>query len=371
MRYSALLAALFLTLPPVLLSFSTAGAVESVNPIIGDVSFELRFGRSPRPGDPEVVRIRTHLEYVESALRARDVSGLPGDLQAARNQHLDRLRDYWQRGVFPQNRLDSTRRLPCFIDDDGRLCAVACLIEQSAGMELALQINDVYQYARLADMKMAELGEWVAGSGLTEHELAMIQPGYGPPIDECAGLVGMSWGMDGEMPVEGDKFHLAAWLQDASPLMTGLDEPTPFTLTIADVEWRGSGALFDTIYHTLGGGTFGIYASSSFPPFVQHPPNSAVPGQFATGAALLTGVIEDFYLTFHSDGTPLEISGRMYATGGARADDFYDVIEFLSHSVRRAGSPGYHLFCEGNLLGGCGLTPVESTTWARLKARYR
>ncbi|HEX5051389.1 MAG TPA: hypothetical protein VFZ65_06425 [Planctomycetota bacterium] len=156
---------------------STDPAATPINGLIGDQSFVHAFGGLAARAD-ETLRIRTHLAYVEDLLRHRDVSDLPAELQRTRRQHLDRLRAYHQNGVFPRNYDHPGERRPCFIDRDGRMCAVGYLVEQSAGRELAEAINARFQYSRIVEMRDERLDAWARGSGLTVEELATIQPGY-------------------------------------------------------------------------------------------------------------------------------------------------------------------------------------------------
>lgn len=149
-----------------------------INHMIGDMSFVQMHGRMPTHADGESLRIRTHLAYVEQLLRARDVSQLPVHQQAARNQALDHLHEYWTAGIFPRNYDHAGQRRPCFIDRDGRICAVGYLIEQSAGREVAEQINSTHQYDRILGMHDATVDGWIAESGLSKYECAMIQPTY-------------------------------------------------------------------------------------------------------------------------------------------------------------------------------------------------
>ncbi|MCU0424462.1 MAG: T9SS type A sorting domain-containing protein [Candidatus Kapabacteria bacterium] len=152
----------------------------TVNAVLGDVSFVKKFGAKPTSRTNERLRLQTHLEYVETMLRAKDVSHLPKALQVRRAMLLEKLREYRLAGCFPTNVAYKERR-PCFIDAAGTICAVGYLIEQTAGRALAERINAAHQYDFLADMQMPELAAWVAASGLTVRECAMIQPGYGPP----------------------------------------------------------------------------------------------------------------------------------------------------------------------------------------------
>ena len=156
---------------------------QTINPLLGDISFVSKFGHSPTPQTDESLRIRTHFEYVEELLRKRDISHLTPALQARRATILQLLRDYRLSGIFPKNYDHTGARVPCFIDRDGNICAVGYLIAQTAGRQAAEEINRKYKYEKLLAMNDPLLDNWVASSGLTREEAAMIQPSYGfrPP----------------------------------------------------------------------------------------------------------------------------------------------------------------------------------------------
>ncbi len=159
-----------------LLMTATAAAREpGVNAVVGDASWVARFGVLPDASVDEDLRIRVHLEYVEALLRASEPVGASDAQRAARAHNLDLLHAYLERGVFPRNHVVPGRR-PHFIDEDGRICAVGYLIEQTAGRDVAETINARHEWDYIEDIDGIE--GWVAASGLTVHELAMIQPGY-------------------------------------------------------------------------------------------------------------------------------------------------------------------------------------------------
>lgn len=151
----------------------------SVNPIIGNESFSYYFGKNPDAESDEFTRVQSHLRYAEMLLRNRDTSQLTDEQKQMRFHLLDLLREYWQNGVFPRNEKYPDERRPCFIDDDGRICAVGYLVEQTAGRQMAERINERYQYATIGEMKLPELDAWIAAGGLTREEVATIQPTYG------------------------------------------------------------------------------------------------------------------------------------------------------------------------------------------------
>jgi hypothetical protein len=149
-----------------------------INPVIGDQSYYMAYGKMPDPFTNDQVRIRTHLAYAEFLLRKRNVAHLSEDLQAKRSHALDLLHEYWNRGKFPLNNDYKNERHPCFIDDNGTICAVGYLIEQTAGRDAAEYINDKHMYQEIMEMKDPMIFEWMLQNGLTEEECAIIQPSY-------------------------------------------------------------------------------------------------------------------------------------------------------------------------------------------------
>jgi len=174
----AALVAVLLALPPAPEPPTPRAPLTSINPLIGDDSFFATFARWPSADDANELRVRTHLAYVERRLRAADDAHLPSALREARRRNLDLLRAYWQAGVFPAGENPAGRQ-PTFIDDAGRRCAVAALVEAAAGTETVARINDRYRNAYIREMDDAALAAWIARSGFTSDEVAMIQPNYG------------------------------------------------------------------------------------------------------------------------------------------------------------------------------------------------
>lgn len=154
---------------------------QMVNPIIGDISFELKYGEKPNENTNNYLRIVTHLEYVENILRKKDVSNLTQEQRIKRKDILDLLHEYWTKGIFPKNYDFKDQRKPCFIDKDGNICAVGYIVEQTTNRETAKKINKKYKYNELLDMNDDLIDDWVKTSGLTKEECAMIQPTYGSP----------------------------------------------------------------------------------------------------------------------------------------------------------------------------------------------
>jgi hypothetical protein len=121
--------------------------------------------------------IRDHLTEVLSELRARPTDALAAGLAAERTRNLDVLAEYIRAGVFPRNRTFPGMR-PIFIDESGSACAVGYLMQRSGAEELAARISARENFAYLHDIATPGAAEWIARSGLTAEECAMIQPAY-------------------------------------------------------------------------------------------------------------------------------------------------------------------------------------------------
>ncbi|MBI1221530.1 MAG: hypothetical protein GC180_02910 [Bacteroidetes bacterium] len=169
----------------------------SVSSVIGDESFIKTFGFQPNDAVNCKLRVQTHLEYVEKLLRAKDISHLSPELKKRRLVSLDALKEYARAGVFPHNNDYPNVYRPCFIDDEGRICAVGYLVEQSAGREMAETINEQAQYELIENIHLVELDHWIDQSGFRKEELAMIQPQYytGPPVGPAKEVVNLGYGM--------------------------------------------------------------------------------------------------------------------------------------------------------------------------------
>ncbi|SKB50671.1 hypothetical protein [Dyadobacter psychrophilus] len=150
-----------------------------VNPVIGNISFVEKFGFEPDEATDNELRIKTHLLYVERLLRKKDISHLSDEYKSKRTQVLNLLRSYANAGKYPKNYDYKGERKPCFIDKDQNICAVGYLVEQTAGRRTAEAINADYKYADIFDMEGQTVDKWIAASGLTKDECAMIQPTYG------------------------------------------------------------------------------------------------------------------------------------------------------------------------------------------------
>jgi len=106
-------------------------------------------------------------------------------LAAERERNLAVLRGYRDAGRFPRNDVAPDRAVPIFVDRADTACAVGFLMRES-GWEAAVAAiarDDLHVF--VVDVSDGPLLAWVAASGLTREEAALIQPTYSPPPAEA------------------------------------------------------------------------------------------------------------------------------------------------------------------------------------------
>jgi hypothetical protein len=147
----------------------------TLNPILGNTALE-QISAQQRASLSEVEKVQAHLSYVHDLL-VRASANYPESVREKRLATLELLADYIETGQFPMNVKYKGRR-PCFIDANGTYCAVGHLVKETAGEALATLINTHHQYDYISDMDLDVLTAWIAKSGFTLEEIAMIQPTY-------------------------------------------------------------------------------------------------------------------------------------------------------------------------------------------------
>ncbi|MEP6865965.1 MAG: hypothetical protein ABJE66_35425 [Deltaproteobacteria bacterium] len=149
--------------------------IATINPELGDESFIAAFGRMPTAHDAIPLRVATHVGYVARQLRDRDVS------HPRRTELLDALDAYVAAGRFPASETDHGL-LPTFLDPTGVRCAVAHLVESTAGTATMTALDRDHHNDYIADLTGdSRFVAWAGESGFTLEELAWIQPSYPPP----------------------------------------------------------------------------------------------------------------------------------------------------------------------------------------------
>jgi len=149
-----------------------------INRIVGDKSWELTFGVKPTAEDSRQLRTIIHLKYVKQLLRKSSDPSLQH-----RTKHLDHLAEYVSASTFPGEFTcgEFIPGRPCFVDNGGTHCAVGYLMKQDQAGKVVASINEKFRYDFLMDMDLTQIPEacqWVAESGFSILELAMIQPTY-------------------------------------------------------------------------------------------------------------------------------------------------------------------------------------------------
>ena len=93
-------------------------------------------------------------------------------------RRFDELHRYWVSGAFPRNTTAPGTRIPVFIDEEDRRCAMAHLVIESGHEDVAREIAASENTARVVEMSHPALGAWLDAHGLTLEEAQTIQPTY-------------------------------------------------------------------------------------------------------------------------------------------------------------------------------------------------
>jgi len=109
----------------------------------------------------------------QAAPRSNMQSPQVAELTARRAQMIEWLTDYYQRGVYPTD--EEGRPISVFKDARGVRCPMAELIYRSGHGDLVDAVAAKNNKLRLADVKDGALYDWMATSGLTIEEIAMVQ----------------------------------------------------------------------------------------------------------------------------------------------------------------------------------------------------
>jgi MORN repeat variant len=173
---------------PILLAASTSFALPrpnshvraGANHHLGDESFVVKYGHNVDIHASERDRMHQHLQYVRDWLASRPATR--PELEQRRAEILAHFDAYIAKNTTPKN-VHVPWRTPVFVDDEGTICAVGYLIEQTTNRELPQRIAKAHRYDFIEDIAtaMPEVADWVASSGFTLDEIAHIQPAYSEP----------------------------------------------------------------------------------------------------------------------------------------------------------------------------------------------
>ena len=195
--------------------------------------------QAPAPDAATLARLKEHYANVERELRARDLAGLSAEQRARRAELIEHLHAYRERGDFTRNPDFPGARVPYFVDQDGRLCAVANLLHQTGEdalvREVALLDNHVWVNELAGELRFRT---WLDEHGLTFEEAVRIQGPMG----------------GGGAPSE-----------PAPPETPTSPPPSGMPWTPADAPGSGATGGPSAGVRTLGSGTAGVPAMSGGP----------------------------------------------------------------------------------------------------------
>ncbi len=105
-------------------------------------------------------------------------------LSHQRDQNIERLAAYRDRGLFPLNEGHADGGVPIFVDNHDTACAVGHLMSESGWEREVELIAATNLLVYVTDASSGPLVNWVLQSGLTLGEATLIQPAYAPPLAE-------------------------------------------------------------------------------------------------------------------------------------------------------------------------------------------
>lgn len=171
--------------------------------------------RSVMPVDKNIAELRRHFDAVLEILKANEMRALQislnrleeiqgkswtiadrslwrEELSKRRSVQITRLELYRERGLFPQNE-HANHTVPVFVDNYGTDCAVGHLMRESGAGELVDLVARTNNLVYVSDVFGGAMVQWIAHSGLTQEEAALIQPGYiPPPVDAFLSELGIT-----------------------------------------------------------------------------------------------------------------------------------------------------------------------------------
>jgi hypothetical protein len=122
-----------------------------------------------------------HLSLLEKEFRLHTPENLSKSQKQARLQTLNVLNEYWKLRNCPRNYYQ-TKRIPVFIDEENRYCAVAYLMFKSGKKEFTEMVKEKANNIYIRQVDNQEFDNWQQASGMLLEELAWIQPGYMPAM---------------------------------------------------------------------------------------------------------------------------------------------------------------------------------------------
>ena len=134
-------------------------------------------GKPAKAISNDVDYVRAHLAEVLAVLSDAPINQLSNDQLRSRNELIDVLADYAQRGRFPINYY-RLQRIPVFIDEHDTYCAVGYLMRHTGHGAMARRIAAANNYAWVREIAEPGLAAWQLASGFSLDELKLIQGAY-------------------------------------------------------------------------------------------------------------------------------------------------------------------------------------------------
>ncbi|MHC4845991.1 MAG: HEAT repeat domain-containing protein, partial [Planctomycetota bacterium] len=130
----------------------------------------------PSVAQTQTNALQAHYARAEAELRAADTSGLSPEQRAARAAALDTLNEYWTGADFGRDDRMHEQRGVSFVDDGGRRCAVAYLLDATGETDLVQAVAETANHAYVLELSdNPDLIAWLDRVGLTMAEAARIQ----------------------------------------------------------------------------------------------------------------------------------------------------------------------------------------------------
>jgi hypothetical protein len=183
-------------------------------------------------------------------------------LAEERLTNVRRLHRYQRRGLFPINQHVADRAAPVFVDNYDTACAVGHLMREAGWGEEVAAIQAENNLVYVTDVSEGQVVEWVATSGLTQEEAAIIQPAYGitPPAE-----AGILFGAGGGLEVRGVRYDHFEVSED----LPGLVAEKAFEVVLSRPPGSGNFVDVSPSGDNLGAAIrFGEAYAGDGPPFV-------------------------------------------------------------------------------------------------------
>jgi HEAT repeat protein len=128
------------------------------------------------PEADQATALQAHYARAEAELRVADITHLNAEQRTARAAALDSLHEYWTSADFGRNDVMQEQRGVSFVDDGGRRCAVAYLLDATGETGLVEAVADTANHAYVLELSgNPDLVAWLDRVGLTMAEAARIQ----------------------------------------------------------------------------------------------------------------------------------------------------------------------------------------------------